>query len=60
MRNEKYEGKENESYEDESYHASVQLIKNLKAGVEKACVMHENLQKDNILTEVRHETLVEI
>ena len=59
MRNKKYKCKENKSYEDEGDYASVQLIKKLKGDVEKACAMCENLQKDSIYTEVRHETLLE-
>ena len=59
MRNEKHECKENDSYEDVGNHENVQLIKKIKGNVEKACVVHEHLQKDSVCTEVRYKILVE-
>ena len=56
-----------ECYEDEGDYdkeckevacATSQLFKDLQGDVERACAMHEKLQKDSVHTEVVHEVLV--
>ena len=39
--------------------ASVQLVKDLKGGVEKACVTHEEIKEDSVCTEVTCKMLVD-